>query len=364
MQGMTQHLGDQFKFHIVTLDRDMGDTVPYPNIRRGEWNDVGKAKVLYINSLSDSVLKDMVFGQSWDLVYVQSFFNFRFSLVPLYWWKRGRIKATRALVAPRGEFSKGAITIKPRKKRLYRFALNQFGFFKKVFWHLSSELEKTDLLRELGTPVDPNKIFVASNLAPVRACPNRAHHENANDKLKLLFLSRISPKKNLAFAIELLNQMPEIEIEFNIYGPFDESERHYWELCQTKIESLPKNITVRYHGSVERSQTLGIFAAHDVFLFPTLGENFGHVIFESLLGGCPVICSDQTPWTDMQEFGVGYTIDLSESNKFVDAMLEINSMTPTEQSKQRERCQTYGANVFVKNGTVKANYDMFNQLTQ
>ena len=36
--------------------------------------------------------------------------------------------------------------------------------------------------------------------------------------------------------------------------------------------------------------------AHDLFVFPTLGENFGHVIYESLMCGTPVLVSDNTPW--------------------------------------------------------------------
>jgi glycosyltransferase involved in cell wall biosynthesis len=40
----------------------------------------------------------------------------------------------------------------------------------------------------------------------------------------------------------------------------------------------------------------GIFAQHDLFVLPTRGENFGHVIIESLNVGTPVLLSDRTPW--------------------------------------------------------------------
>jgi len=49
-------------------------------------------------------------------------------------------------------------------------------------------------------------------------------------------------------------------------------------------------------------------ADYDAFIFPTLGENFGHVIIESLSAGCPVLCSDQTPWNDVFRAGGGSVI--------------------------------------------------------
>jgi glycosyltransferase involved in cell wall biosynthesis len=40
----------------------------------------------------------------------------------------------------------------------------------------------------------------------------------------------------------------------------------------------------------------GTFAQYDLFAFPSRGENFGHVVLESLSVGTPVLVSDRTPW--------------------------------------------------------------------
>jgi hypothetical protein len=45
-------------------------------------------------------------------------------------------------------------------------------------------------------------------------------------------------------------------------------------------------------------------AEYDLFLFPTLGENYGHVISEALASGCPVVISDQTPWRNLEAEGI------------------------------------------------------------
>lgn len=37
---------------------------------------------------------------------------------------------------------------------------------------------------------------------------------------------------------------------------------------------------------VDSQEVVETFSQYDVFLFPTKGENYGHVIFEALAGGC------------------------------------------------------------------------------
>ena len=58
-----------------------------------------------------------------------------------------------------------------------------------------------------------------------------------------------------------------------------------------------------------------------------MGENYGHVIQEALSAGCPCILSDQTPWQDLEEKGVGFVYplrDLSEFSKKVEQYARMN----------------------------------------
>jgi hypothetical protein len=50
-------------------------------------------------------------------------------------------------------------------------------------------------------------------------------------------------------------------------------------------------------------------------ILPTLGENFGHVIAESLLSNTPVLISDKTPWLSDSN-GVVTVIDLDLLSKW------------------------------------------------
>ena len=48
---------------------------------------------------------------------------------------------------------------------------------------------------------------------------------------------------------------------------------------------------------------------------PSKFESFGHVIFESLLNGLPVIISKNTPWQNLKEKKVGFDLSLDEEEK-------------------------------------------------
>ena len=75
----------------------------------------------------------------------------------------------------------------------------------------------------------------------------------------------------------------------------------YWEKCQRIIDDLPENIQVKYNGTIGHEKVVREMASHDLFFLPTLGENFGHVIFEALAAGCPILISDQTPWRNLEK---------------------------------------------------------------
>jgi glycosyltransferase involved in cell wall biosynthesis len=123
-----------------------------------------------------------------------------------------------------------------------------------------------------------------------------------------VFLSRIAPKKNLLSAIRAVSKLSG-DVVFDIWGPVDDLS--YWRACQKEIAAVPLNVKVTWRGEVPNEQVPAILADYDVFLLPTLGENFGHVIVDALTAGLPVVISDRTPWKNLQEAGVGVELPVS-----------------------------------------------------
>ena len=77
---------------------------------------------------------------------------------------------------------------------------------------------------------------------------------------------------------------------------------------------------------------------NDIFLFPTLGENYGHVIFEALSVGCIPIISDQTPWIEIKEKKAGFVLSLNNMNSFVNAVETVARMEAKERERMARKC--------------------------
>jgi glycosyltransferase involved in cell wall biosynthesis len=141
-------------------------------------------------------------------------------------------------------------------------------------------------------------------------------------KLRILFVSRISKKKNLDFAIDILNNL-NLEFEFNIIG--NPEDHKYLNFCLNKIN---KNIKYNFLGHQEPEEISKLFSINDLFLFPTKGENFGHVIFESLYNGCITIISNLTPWNSISSFA--YVLDDFNLLKYSDAIMSYYNLSSEE----------------------------------
>ncbi len=357
LANMVDRVGDEFQFKIITADRDSDDTKPYPKIRIDDWNRVSKADVFYMSPQMRSLMgfKKIICSTECDAIYLNSFFSPHFTIKPLLLRRLRLIPAKPLILAPRGEFSPGALGLKSLKKRVYLWAVKAFGLYRGVVWQASSEHEEADIRRWFGKDV---QVEVAPNIPPAVHSADELPPEKVKRKgcLKIIFLSRISRKKNLDGALKMLKGLNG-EVQFNIYGPME--DKSYWAECQKIIGDLPGNIEVKYCGSVEHEKVGAVMREHDIFLFPTLGENFGHVILEALCAGCPILISDQTPWRALEEKGVGWDLPLSKPEMFREVLQRCVDMNNEEYVKWSERAREYGLGVTKDDGVVEQNRELF-----
>jgi glycosyltransferase involved in cell wall biosynthesis len=308
IKNLVDFLGEEYNFMILTCDRDHGDTEPYPNIKVNDWNKVGKAEVYYVppNGFTFRVIKKLTTKA--DILYVCGCFN-DYAINTLILKRLGIIKKP-IVVAAMGLFSPMEFRLKYKKKKLFTTLFNKSGMFKNIYWSATSKMEVEEINKEIKLH---DNFFIAQDLPREVSNEPIAKHKEI-DKLKVVFISRIAPKKNLKGAIEILQQVKS-EIEFTIYGSIHSPE--YWEVCETELKKMPSNIKWQYGGNVDSEQVVEVLKEQHVFLFPTLGENYGHVIQEALSAGCPCIISDQTPWQDLENNDAGYVFSLNDIHKFV-----------------------------------------------
>jgi glycosyltransferase involved in cell wall biosynthesis len=374
--NLTAAFGDELDFRIITRDRDLGVAAPYDGVPVGTWTTVGKAQVLYLPS-SPALpyhLSTVLRQTPCDLLYLNSYFDPLFAIWPLCLRRLGLLQATSVLLAPRGQFSPGALALKPLRKRAFisLARLLRLHADNGVLWHASSRLEAEDIARALA----PGRVALAAPISRPAATINRTHRiAEALDLvattspepppstcgkeagvLRAVFLSRVSPKKNLDGALRLLRCVKG-RVEFSVYGPIEDAA--YWRRCEALAAALPANVRFRYGGQVPADRVSDVFAAHHLLLFPTHGENFGHVIAEALIAGCPVLLSDQTPWRQLQAHGVGWDLPLADEKAFIDAIESCIPLDATGFAELARRARAFGLSRALDGNVLEQNRAMF-----
>ena len=341
LANMVSCLGDTVVFKVVTRDRDLGDDVAYPQIVPNSWNRLDGAEVMYVPPKGDFLaLLKLVRKLPVDILYLNSFFSPVFSIWLLVLRKCGLVPAREVIVAPRGEFSPGAIKIKRIKKLVYIVLAKALRLYRDVTWHVSTEFERIDVQRYWGREA---KVVIARDCLPKMAeeimFSARGKRRGLAD---IVFLSRICRKKNLDGAIAMLAEL-QGEVRMRIYGPKEDSD--YWQECQAIIDQLPGHIRVEYCGAVAHEEVLRVLAQHHLFFLPTHGENFGFVIVEALLSGCPVLISDQTPWRDLRTKGIGWEFPVMERQRFREALQACIDMDQAAFSALSKQAWEYGMKI-------------------
>lgn len=330
LAGIVDTVTDQTKLFLVTRDRDLGATDAYPGLS-GRWVDRGGSRIFYLNTRRPRQwfeLWHQLRKVKFDLLYVNSLWDPTFTALPVVALRLGLIHADRLLLAPRGELAPGALSLKGRKKRIFLRSWTSFLKTMHAVWHASSDNEAS-YIRTLNpaahVEVTQNPVSLPLEpLAPDVGGPGLA---------RLVFIGRISQVKNLRSVLAALEGVSN-PVTFDIYGPVEDAS--YWAKCQQVMAGLPGHIRVSYKGELAAEEVRATFSKYDAFVFPTLGESFGHIIAESLSASCPVICSDMTPWTEILKGGGGVALHDPSIRALTTQLDQLAAMTSSDRLRMRE----------------------------
>lgn len=333
------HLCDEFEFRVVTSDRDLGDEAAYPGVELNRWVPVGNALVYYVPPADHTMKKlaAIVNSVGASAVYLNSFFD-PFTVKVLANVRIGAIPRTRLIVAPRGEFAWASLSQKYPKKLAFMLGARAIGLYAPVVWHASSRFEGDDIVKVMK--VDPAAIRVAFDFAIKHVAPPpqapAGPDADGRGSLRIVFLSRVAREKNLDYAIRLLQDV-KAPVEFDIWGPT--ADQAYWQECQALIAALPPNVVARYRGIADGGRVVDVFGRYDLFLFPSGGEAYGHVIAEALLAGTPVLTSRESAWRDLPDDRLGWDVDLPNREEFVRRIEEVAAMAAEDRRRWRADVQ-------------------------
>ena len=321
LKNICDALQNNFNISVLTWDRDYLDEYSYKEVNPGRWNESQGYKVFYAKDklINKSLIEKKIEEINPDLIYLSSFFD-KISINSI---KVARKKSIPVVLAPRGEFNTGALRLKKLKKIIFLKISKFIGLYENITYHATNDFEKKDIERTMG--IVP--IFISENL--VKKPYDSIVSNYYGEEIRFIYISRVTPKKNILFFLEFLNTLDiDKKIVFNIYGPVD--DRPYWLKCLKAISNISNPlIKVNYLGPISPNKFEEIYKEAHFSILPTLGENFGHSIYESLAHGVPVVISDQTPWKNLEHKKSGFDLKLT-SPEFKKIFNKLNNMDSKE----------------------------------
>jgi glycosyltransferase involved in cell wall biosynthesis len=225
-------------------------------------------------------------------------------------WLMPNVEAGRAalrarkpfIVAPRGMLASAALAFSHTKKRIVWALLQGEVVRRAACIHATSEQEH-DEIRAFGLK---NPIAIIPNGIDV---PELNRHSTAATKSSrtVLSLGRVHPKKGLDRLIRAWAKVESVypEWRLRIVGP--DELGHAGELAALTARLKMQRISIE--GSVAGEAKTALYREADLFVLPTLNENFALTVAEALAAGTPVITTKGTPWHGLAREGCGWWID-------------------------------------------------------
>ena len=123
---------------------------------------------------------------------------------------------------------------------------------------------------------------------PINERRRRSHKPTVDQPLRLLHVGRGIRTKGLADVLAAFEKIPDtLHVHLDIAGKGPEIDKAADSILE---KGLMDRVTL--HGQIPRSHVEQLYAAADVFCFPSFREPSGSVVFEALSHGMPVITAD------------------------------------------------------------------------
>ena len=343
---------------IVCTNVDFGDPTPYPDVRLNEWQSVGDAQVLYLKPQDYTArrLAKLVRSTRTQTVYISSLFDQASLGLAAIHCVAGL--AGKVIIAPRGELLEGPLTTGSSSKKILAIKfLGVLGLAKKVHWHATSEVEAAGFQKQFpGIP--PDRITVAANLPDARR--EAPQHTKAKEpgKLAVVFCSRISTKKRLELLLGAMAKTAQ-GVSLDVIGQADEPA--FLTQCQEVLAKSDVAARVRFLGPLPHMEIQKRLPGYDLFVLPTMGENYGHAIVEALGAGVRVVITDTTPWSSVAQAGAGHIVEPTE--EALARAIDLYAAMPEDQhSKARSAARSYFETTVLGNVDLSGYEQMFGLL--
>lgn len=324
--NLISRLNRQYKFSVVASAFDYGNPEAMAQVPLNQWLERSHGeKAIYCTKLGFIACCKIIRTSDCDRVYIQSMFSLRFGIFPLL---AARMLGRKVVVAPRGMLHPTALAIKKSRKMSFLRIAQWIGLYRGVVFQAVDTWESDIVKNQFRN----NRVLRATNMAALPGKREPAERK-CNDRLRFVSVARISPEKNNLFLLQVLGRLP-FPVEADFYGA-PGNDHKYVAQFRLALQQLPAHVQVRWDGFLSPEELEEKMARADWFVQPTLGENFGHAIFEAMASGLPVIIGDNTPWKGLANMGAGFDLPARDEKAWVAALqaaFEMESATYTSMS--------------------------------
>lgn len=253
--------------------------------------------------------------KKYDAVHLHSWWN----LISIFTLLVCFVRRVRPVVSPRGMLSDYIInTNHSFQKKIIQGVIGN-PLLSKVKFHATSFAEVKEI-KKLYPASQVEEIF---NFVNVPELADTTKNGGAQEAIKLIFLSRVDPKKGLELLFEGLSRVS-FPYSLTIAGPYKEEYRKQLERLADKLKIAAH---INWVGPVYGEAKFRLLREHDVMALTSHNENFANIVIESLGMGTPVLISNM----------VGLSTYVAENNLGWICGVDSESIQDTLNRLYRER---------------------------
>ena len=277
----------------LLTDLPIGDWTTYagvPVLAFPRWNPpIGVLKEYIISSRLNKWLPKNICN--FDLIHVHALFSYP-STVAMMHARRARIPY---LLRTIGQLSPWSLAQSKLRKQLMLKLVERRNLDSASLLHFTTTRERDECFIAFGQSF-PSLVLPLG----VRQSSLLPETKSKTEGLRLLFLSRIHPKKQLEVLLKALalfqSDYPQGIWQLDIAGS---GEPAYVATLQKLAGQLNLSHRCRWLGHVQGDAKTSLLQQADWFLLPSAAENFGIAVVEAMAAGTPVIISPQVAVADL-----------------------------------------------------------------
>jgi len=218
----------------------------------------------------------------YDLLHLHAVFSYSTTAAAFY----ARRSSVPYIILPHGMLAPWPVRKNWLLKKVYLKAIEQKNLERAAAVHFTAEEELQ------MSVVGGRSNFVLPCIVDFDLNGNGVRPALDSSRLRILFLSRIDPKKGIDILIDALSRLARDGREFDLTLA-GSGEPKYEERVHAMIDAAGLSARTTFAGFVEGAAKSTLFKSADIFVLPSHHENFGIAVVEAMAFGLPIIISNK-----------------------------------------------------------------------